>query len=301
MLSTSLPSYLGGDVLTVAHLINRMPSHGLHLQTPLECLIESYPSTRLIFDVPLQVFRCTTYVHNNGLNPSKFTPQAQACVFVGYPLHQRGYKCFHPSSYKYFVSMDVTFLEDRPFSKISLPVLLLLPYQAQILITALPMNQVPWKTYYRRNLRKEIESPAKPLAPIQDSKPPRDQGMENPIESCTNNTMSENDRSDVVVLENVEEKNSDDETEVRTETSNNKAEQGHTGKLDEYDPSLDILITLRKECPKWKNAVMEEMKALEKNRTWEICALSKGHKIVGCEWVFSLTYKAYGTLDRHKA
>ncbi|KAL4030892.1 hypothetical protein IC575_009146 [Cucumis melo] len=150
--------------------------------------------------------------------------------------------------------------------------------------------------------------------------------MENPTEPCTNNTMSENDRSDVVVLENMEEKNRGDETEVRIETSNNEAEQGHTRKLDEYDPSLDIPIALRKgtrsytkhpicnyvsydnlspqfraftasldstiilnniyttlECPEWKNAVMEEMKALEKNRTWEICALPKRHKTVGCK------------------
>ena len=46
---------------------------------------------------------------------------------------------------------------------------------------------------------------------------------------------------------------------------------------------------------------MEEIKALEKNRTWEICVMPKGHKIVGCKWVFSLKYKADGTLDRHKA
>ncbi|TYK00118.1 Cysteine-rich RLK (RECEPTOR-like protein kinase) 8 [Cucumis melo var. makuwa] len=113
--------------------------------------------------------------------------------------------------------------------------------------------------------------------------------------------MSENDKYDVAVLENMEEKNRDDETEVRIETSNDAAEQGHTRKLDEYDPSLDIPIALRKECPEWKNAVMEEMKALEKNRTWKICALPKGHKTIGCKWVFSLKYKAHGTLDRHKA
>ncbi|KAA0049857.1 Beta-galactosidase [Cucumis melo var. makuwa] len=167
--------------------------------------------------------------------------------------------------------------------------------------------------------------------------------MENPTKPCTNNTMSENDKSDVAVLENMEEKNRDDETEVRIETSNDEAEQSHTRKLVEYDPSLDIPIALRKgtrsctkhpicnyvsydnlspqfraftasldstiipkniytalECPEWKNAVMEEMKALEKNRTWEICALPKGHKTVGCKWVFSLKYKADGTLDRHK-
>ncbi|TYJ97057.1 Beta-galactosidase [Cucumis melo var. makuwa] len=98
MLSTSLPSYLWGDaILTAAHLINRMPSRILHLQTPLECLKESYPSTRHVSKV------------------TKFTPRAQACVFVGYPPHQRGYKCFHPPSRKYFVTMDVTFCEDRPY------------------------------------------------------------------------------------------------------------------------------------------------------------------------------------------
>ncbi|KAL0561525.1 hypothetical protein IC582_001955 [Cucumis melo] len=168
--------------------------------------------------------------------------------------------------------------------------------------------------------------------------------MENSTEPCTNNMMSENDRSDLDVLENMEEKNRGDETEVRIETSNDEAKQDHTRKLNEYDLSIDILIVLRKctrsctkhpicnyvsydnlspqfraftasldstiipkniyttlECPEWKNAVMEEMKALEKNRTWKICALPKGHKTIGCKWVFSLKYKADGTLDRHKA
>ncbi|KAL0552474.1 hypothetical protein IC582_011589 [Cucumis melo] len=203
----------------------------------------------------------------------------------------------------------------------------------------LPTNQVPWKTYYRRNLKKEVGFPtSQPPTPVQDSEPSRDQGMENPTEPCTNNTMSKNDRSDVAFLKNVEEKDSGDETEVRTETNNNGAKQSHTGKIDKYDPSLDLLITFKRgtrsctkhpisnyvsyknlspqfrafiasldsttipknihialECPEWKNVVMEEMKALEKNNTWEICTIPKGHKPVGCKWVLD------GTLDRHKA
>ncbi|KAA0033038.1 Cysteine-rich RLK (RECEPTOR-like protein kinase) 8 [Cucumis melo var. makuwa] len=322
MLSTSLPSYLWGDaILIAAHLINRMSSRILHLQTPLDCLKESYPSTRLVSEVPLCVFGCTAYVHNFGPNQTKFTPRAQACVFVGYPLHQRGYKCFHPPSRKYFVTMDVLSVKTDPTFPLAI-------FRGRM-----------------RNLRKEVGSPtSQPPAPVQNFEPPRDQGMENPTKPCTNNTMSENDKSDVAVLENMKEKNRDDETEVRIETSSDEAEQGHTRKLDEYDPSLDIPIALRKgtksctkhpicnyvsydnlspqfraftasldstiipkniytalECPEWKNAVMEEMKALEKNRTWEICALPKGHKTVGCKWVFSLKYRADGTLDRHKA
>ena len=46
---------------------------------------------------------------------------------------------------------------------------------------------------------------------------------------------------------------------------------------------------------------MEEIKALEKNKTREICALPKRHKTVGCIWVFTIKYKSNGTLDRHKA
>ncbi|KAA0051242.1 retrotransposon protein, putative, unclassified, expressed [Cucumis melo var. makuwa] len=219
----------------------------------------------LITDKSENVFGCTTYVHSFGPNQTKFIPRTQACVFVGYPPHRRSYKCFHSPSRKYFATMDVTFCEDRPYFPIShlqgesvseesnSTFEFIKPTPSTVSDIdphpiILPTNQVPWKTYYRRNLRKEVGSlTSQPLAPVQDSKPLRDQGMENPTEPCTNNTMNENDRSDVTVLENVEEKNSSDETEVRTETSNNEVEQGHTGKLDKYDPSLDLPIALRKE------------------------------------------------------
>ncbi|KAA0048599.1 reverse transcriptase [Cucumis melo var. makuwa] len=268
-------------VSLVAHLINRMSSRILHLHTPLDCLKESYPSTRLV--------------------------------------SERGYKCFHPPSRKYFVAMDVTFCENQPYFPVShlqgesvseesnSTFEFIEPTPSTVSDVdphpiILPTNQVPWKAYYKRNLRKEVGSPtSQPPAPIQDFEPPRDQGMKNPTEPCTNNTMSENDRSDVAVLENMEEKNRGDETEVRIETSNHEAKQfrAFTASLDSTIIPKNTYTAL--ECPKWKNAVMEEMKAVEKNRTLEICALPKGHKTVGCKRVFSLKYKADGTLDRHKA
>lgn len=45
----------------------------------------------------------------------------------------------------------------------------------------------------------------------------------------------------------------------------------------------------------------EEMRALEKNKTWEIVELPKGKKPVGCKWVFTVKYNAGGTLERYKA
>ena len=51
----------------------------------------------------------------------------------------------------------------------------------------------------------------------------------------------------------------------------------------------------------WKNAVLEELKALQKNNTWDITELPKGKKTVGCKWVFTVKYKADGSIDRYKA
>ena len=43
-------------------------------------------------------------------------PQALKCIFLGYSNTQKGYKCYHPSTRKFFFSMDVTFHEDALFS-----------------------------------------------------------------------------------------------------------------------------------------------------------------------------------------
>jgi len=44
-----------------------------------------------------------------------------------------------------------------------------------------------------------------------------------------------------------------------------------------------------------------EMNALEKNKTWEIVDKPKGKNIVDCKRIFTLKYKADGSLERYKA
>ncbi|TYK08676.1 hypothetical protein E5676_scaffold118G00230 [Cucumis melo var. makuwa] len=102
-------------------------------------------------------------------------------------------------------------------------------------------------TLTRRNLRKEVGSPANQPAPVQDSKPLEDQGMTNSIDSHIDSKMSESD--------------SNDEYEFKA----------FTASLDSTVIPKNIHIAL--DCPEWKNVVMEEMRAREKNKTWEICSL----------------------------
>ena len=43
------------------------------------------------------------------------------------------------------------------------------------------------------------------------------------------------------------------------------------------------------------------MEALQKNNTWKLIPQPEGKKTVGCKWVFSIKYKADGSIDRYKA
>lgn len=47
--------------------------------------------------------------------------------------------------------------------------------------------------------------------------------------------------------------------------------------------------------------MIEEMKALLKNSTWEMVELPRDKKTMRCKWVFSIKYKLDGTIDRYKA
>jgi len=43
------------------------------------------------------------------------------------------------------------------------------------------------------------------------------------------------------------------------------------------------------------------MKALMKNKTWNLVSLLREKKIVGCKCVFSIKYKADNSIKRYKA
>ena len=55
------------------------------------------------------------------------------------------------------------------------------------------------------------------------------------------------------------------------------------------------------QVPEWKDVVLEDMRALEKNQTWELIDLPKEKRTVGCKWVFTLKFKSDGSLERYKA
>ena len=53
--------------------------------------------------------------------------------------------------------------------------------------------------------------------------------------------------------------------------------------------------------PEWKNAVLEEMQALEKNDTWSLVELPQGKGVIECKPVFTIKVRPNGSIERYKA
>nr|XP_033509640.1 uncharacterized mitochondrial protein AtMg00820-like [Nicotiana tomentosiformis]XP_033509641.1 uncharacterized mitochondrial protein AtMg00820-like [Nicotiana tomentosiformis]XP_033509642.1 uncharacterized mitochondrial protein AtMg00820-like [Nicotiana tomentosiformis]XP_033509643.1 uncharacterized mitochondrial protein AtMg00820-like [Nicotiana tomentosiformis] len=53
--------------------------------------------------------------------------------------------------------------------------------------------------------------------------------------------------------------------------------------------------------PKWKQAMLEEMKALSKIETWKLVTSPPDNMLAGCKWVFIVKHKADGSIERFKA
>jgi hypothetical protein len=107
--------YWGEAVLTSTYLINRIPSRVIGFKSPLNYLSEFFLKNNFYSKIPPRIFRCVTYVHIHKHHRDKLDARALKCVFIGYYITQKGYKCYHPPSKRFLVSKDVTFNENQSF------------------------------------------------------------------------------------------------------------------------------------------------------------------------------------------
>jgi hypothetical protein len=98
--------YWAETVVTAVYIMNRTPTTAMHGMT----LKEKYSGRKLDLS-HLKVFGCIAYVHVPNELRTKLHPKAKKCVFIGYSLEQKGYKCYNPITREMRVSRDVVFDE----------------------------------------------------------------------------------------------------------------------------------------------------------------------------------------------
>ena len=297
-----------------------------------------------------KVFGCVVFVHIHDTNRGKLDPRALKCIFVGYSSKKKGYKCYHPASRKFFVSMDVTFVEKQPFysgsrlqgenasedKEYELFYLDLEPTvqpknQDQPATVKQPLNQDQHAP--KSSLDQSCDEPA--LKSSFDQ--PHDQPLD-PSKSAPNIPLVV--KKPILVYSRRKEPAS---TQLQVQDST--LEPGMQSQLPSpLTNDLDVPIAVRKGVRKctqhpishfvsldrishkhrcfltkldtipipqtsnealrdenWKLAMNEEMSALNKNHTWEIIDHPKDKKLVGCKWVYTIKFKADGSLERYKA
>ena len=104
---------MGEVILKTTHVVNWiLTSHNFSL-SPFEKLY----GHALDYSV-LHVFGCTCFVLKTHVERTKLSTKSALCVFLGYGLGQKGYRCFDVVSQKLYVSCRVVFLEHISFFSI---------------------------------------------------------------------------------------------------------------------------------------------------------------------------------------
>lgn len=77
--------------------------------------------------------------------------------------------------------------------------------------------------------------------------------------------------------------------------------RGFVSNLDRLQVQEPKSIHEALRIPEWKKAIWEEIRALERNGTWEISELPSGKRPVGCKWIFTIKHNSDGSINRFKA
>ena len=106
------PTYWAEALATAVVLLNRRPSTSINNDIPYHRLYHKMPDYSI-----LRVFGCLCYPNLSATTSHKLAPRSSACVFIGYPSSQKGYRCLDLSTRRVIISRHVVFDEANfPFA-----------------------------------------------------------------------------------------------------------------------------------------------------------------------------------------
>lgn len=267
----NMPSELWAEAIRHSvYVLNRLPTRALSGQTPYEMWMGHKPDISHI-----RVFGCVAHMKVPGNRAKKLDDRSQEVVNLGKEPGTKAYRLYDPIINRLFVSRDVIFDEGRAWS-------------------------------WNDRETPEISKSSSFTVP----------------EILTNEaTEEENHRTERV--------NNEDEGGARTPVSSQLGSMMNTDMYDdsatpkkfrtlediynetkEVDQEDELLImgidepSSFKHAVKdkaWRQAMQSELDSIEKNETWVLSDLPKGHKEIGLKWIYKLKRDAEGNVIKYKA
>ena len=273
-------------VSAAIHLINRRPHSALpERKTPFEAWYGEKP----LLDYT-RTFGCTAHVHQPKHLQRKLEPKSTKCIFVGYPVKQKGYQFWDPDRKRIITARytDVHFDEGK-----------FLEHNAQgrdkeiILFDDGDSDQASEPE--RNNSAQHYSQPQ------HDSGPPSDYQDNQAADSDTDVMVQ--DEIQAVRLRKSERQRRAPGEWWRINMA--EARIPPPSKACDIDTPLTVSqATNPKNNPfhkEWKAAIDKEYGNLIKTGTWELCHLPTGRRAIDNKWVFKVKSKEDGTVDKFKA
>ncbi|CAM8988557.1 unnamed protein product [Rhodiola kirilowii] len=328
MFEAGLPKHFWGDsVLTATHIINRLPTPILKGKSPWEMLFGEQPHID-----HLRVFGCSCYVSTNNHSRDKFDPRALECIFLGYPVGQKGYRLFCLATQQYLISRHVVFRENtfpfkRPLAKSDptsvSPILHHVPddldFNDEDLVAE---NITSDDSQFFEEADIFISEAAELNSPVTGNSETADLSSpvagNSTVPSITENHTVPTDNVSTVLLRKssrlhqppVWAKDYICNTVIKKTSPHLMHQFLSYSKCAPHHSIFALKISSVQEPTsynqaskdvKWVEAMNKEISALEANNTWVLTDLPKDKTLVDCKWIYKVKYLSDGTVERFKA
>ncbi|PKU68003.1 Retrovirus-related Pol polyprotein from transposon TNT 1-94 [Dendrobium catenatum] len=296
LIQASLPLYLWvNTLLTANYLINRMPSPNTSHKSPYELLHNKQPDYN-----HLKVLGCLCYPWLKPYTSHKLSPLSHPCIFIGYPLNQKGYKCLDLRSNKIYISSNVIFNETIfPYSDQSaqdaqhktqhpsIPPLLLVPN------ISLPQTLAPESLHI---LPHHINPPQSTSISTSTVQSPTSHQHTNISSTSLHNTPH---------IQPVPELPHPPSQPTHTMLTRLKTGISKPKKIFDLthiiQPAEPTTYNQAVKHEHWRRAMSQEFQALQAQGTWELVPPNSAMNILGSKWTFRTKYNSDGSIARHKA
>ena len=272
-------SFWGDCIQTAVFLVNRLPTPVLKLKSPFSVLYNKEPDY-----TQLRVFGCLVFASTLPSSRHKFSPRAIPAVFMGYPLGYKGYRLYDIHSKKFFISRDVVFHEDTfPFHSLSAANTFPSPFDEVVI--PLPCADTS-----------EVTPPTATAIPVPT--PPANPINEPPLAPIVRRSQRQHKPPSYLA----DYHHSAPSYPIANHISYEKLSPTYRAFLCQVSAIPEPLFYHQAaKYSVWRQAMQEELDAMESNHTWNIVPLPKGKHSVGCRWVFKIKRRPDGSVDRYKA
>ncbi|GJY96075.1 zinc finger, CCHC-type containing protein [Tanacetum coccineum] len=308
MKATNMPQNFWAEAVRHAiYILNSVPTKALEDITPYEAIKQRKPNLE-----NLRIFGCIAYAKVPSQHLTKLDDRSIKMVYLGNEQGSKAYRLFDPTTQRVCVSRDVKFKENET-------------WDWKDYIGEHTNDEPEWTNFNIGDPEVTNEHPDQETQPNEDdnefpdnnddddyASPTRD----SPSHSQTPHTPStSSSQVNSQVTPNTSTQSYYQSDNDSTQVINSPSHFDHTPLRgfrtlsDLYENTEELLLAEDepknyKEASsdqKWIEAMKVELDSINRNNTWELTTLPKGHKAIGLKWVFKTKKDANGNIIKHKA